>query len=571
MKTARSVKSALKGLPKTLEESYDVVYKQMLDLDLDARMTAENAVRWLLCAKRPLRSLEFMAALTVSKVEEASPLPEEEPRSAIEELLDICCNLIVLDESLDTFRMAHLSVREYFEQKSDFDKITVNSLAAESCIDTLMASDGIDEGFRDFKFYATISWPEHCQEISSDGPQGALAAKMKLFLFENGEASTFFKQWVARIHNEVHYWPDLKRAQRRKLEDSGTLPPTPQFVASSYGLSWILKEMVKYKSFDRDIRVRCGDTGFNLASIWGYKSIVEEFLHAGADIDVPGNDGRTPLIIAAEHGHQDLVRFLISKGANINATWAQGRTPLHEAVHWGQYAIAKILLDNGADIARCDRHGVSPLITSVQRDRTFIPGVFYDGDATITPEKNDNGTGLFYSGEMMRLLVDHGVDLLSPANRTALHEAVRSSNASAVKIFVEAGVDVNYADSEDARPLDYALGVGLADAVGILLTHGAIPGLRWEKTTYHVCQWTKEVWYPQLLQALDLGQGETPAPFIPMPEATETRISREDSVVITKDSPDIPYIWIRVPPNMTSVNFVKFTTDSHDQGIFDDN
>jgi hypothetical protein len=31
-------------------------------------------------------------------------------------LLDFCCNLVVLDKSLDTFRMGHLSVREYFEK-----------------------------------------------------------------------------------------------------------------------------------------------------------------------------------------------------------------------------------------------------------------------------------------------------------------------------------------------------------------------------------------------------------------------------------------------------------------------
>lgn len=81
----------------------------------ETRTIAQNTIRWLLCSKQQLQSSELIAAVYMSLDRE---LLDDEDYDFItaDGLLDFCCNLVVLDKSLDTFRMGHLSVREYFEK-----------------------------------------------------------------------------------------------------------------------------------------------------------------------------------------------------------------------------------------------------------------------------------------------------------------------------------------------------------------------------------------------------------------------------------------------------------------------
>lgn len=45
-------------------------------------------------------------------------------------ILDICCNLVVLDKTLNVFRFAHLSVRDFFENMPDFSPQKSHSVVA---------------------------------------------------------------------------------------------------------------------------------------------------------------------------------------------------------------------------------------------------------------------------------------------------------------------------------------------------------------------------------------------------------------------------------------------------------
>ena len=51
-----------------------------------------------------------------------------------DQILDICCNLVVFDTTLDTFRFVHLSVREFLEKRQEYNSTITNSLAAEACL-----------------------------------------------------------------------------------------------------------------------------------------------------------------------------------------------------------------------------------------------------------------------------------------------------------------------------------------------------------------------------------------------------------------------------------------------------
>lgn len=131
MKTASAVRKALGKLPKTLKESYNVIYSQMLDTDPDILRKSEIVIKFLLCAKRQLKTAEFIRAVYANcySPENTTPTSPNDELLPVEEVLDICCNLVVWDQTVDTFRAAHLSVREHFEKKPYFEKHEIDAQA----------------------------------------------------------------------------------------------------------------------------------------------------------------------------------------------------------------------------------------------------------------------------------------------------------------------------------------------------------------------------------------------------------------------------------------------------------
>ena len=67
-------------------------------------------------------------------------------------------------------------------------------------------------------------------------------------------------------------------------------------------------------------------------------------LAAGANADVPRNDGATPLWIASQMGHDHIVKLLLQNGANVDAVRNDGATPLFKASHKGHHAVVHELL-----------------------------------------------------------------------------------------------------------------------------------------------------------------------------------------------------------------------------------
>lgn len=143
------------------------------------------------------------------------------------EILDYCCNLIVLDETLDIFRMAHLSVREYFEKKTGYEQIQMQTMATHACLNTLLANDALQWTALDgFKVYATVFWPFHCSEIGPDGPSGELLATTKRFLYKDRhgntvhEASDCYKVWRENVSSIVTAAKRTNSIQYRRISSS---------------------------------------------------------------------------------------------------------------------------------------------------------------------------------------------------------------------------------------------------------------------------------------------------------------------------------------------------------------
>ncbi len=72
---------------------------------------------------------------------------------------------------------------------------------------------------------------------------------------------------------------------------------------------------------------------------------------------------------------------------------------------------------------------------------------------------------------------DVGVAARNPMQVQALHAAVASRNADAVRLLLEAGADVNGRQQAGYTPVMGAAGAGRDDLVDLLLAHGADPSL----------------------------------------------------------------------------------------------
>ncbi|KAF8428797.1 hypothetical protein EV426DRAFT_527835, partial [Tirmania nivea] len=113
MQSESDVKRNLTTLPDTLKDIYNELYNGILTQKGSAPRIALNAFRWIQCSKEPLSSETLLDAVTV-EVDTTGEFSQTGP-ARVKQLLTICHNLIILDEKLNTFRFAHLSVDEYLE------------------------------------------------------------------------------------------------------------------------------------------------------------------------------------------------------------------------------------------------------------------------------------------------------------------------------------------------------------------------------------------------------------------------------------------------------------------------
>ncbi|KIM99246.1 hypothetical protein OIDMADRAFT_65994, partial [Oidiodendron maius Zn] len=127
MRIEADVQQELGHLPKTLADLYAVIYKQILDSGQHSRQIAERVLKWLLIAQRPLKPAELLAAVSVDYYGNFTRLNSQD-------ILNITCNLVVLDKFSDAFRYAHLSVLEYLETQPEYSRDNTHLMAAERCL-----------------------------------------------------------------------------------------------------------------------------------------------------------------------------------------------------------------------------------------------------------------------------------------------------------------------------------------------------------------------------------------------------------------------------------------------------
>ncbi|KAH9010035.1 hypothetical protein EDB84DRAFT_1280103 [Lactarius hengduanensis] len=313
----QSIRRTLNELPKSLDETYERVLKE---IGMANRDHAHRLLQCLTAAARPLRVEELaeILALDFDEAEGATPKLKEDWRWEDRQraVLSTCSSLIteVDDGDFRVVQFSHFSVKEFLTSdrlaasKGDASYFHIipehaHTTLAQACLGTLLQLNGnaddnpVDDGFP-LARYASRHWVEHAQfgKVSSRIEDGMRR------LFDS--TKPHFSAWL-----ELHDIDDLWVHFGLFPKDRGS----PLYYASLCGFHDLAAQIIV--EYPEQINARGGYNHSPLVvALYKRHFEVAELLHRhGAVVDVTDDvDHRTPLFAASWDGSIDVTQWLLN-------------------------------------------------------------------------------------------------------------------------------------------------------------------------------------------------------------------------------------------------------------------
>jgi ankyrin repeat protein len=441
-----NVRRILEKLPKTLDETYERVLK---NINENNREHARRLLHCLAVSVRPLCVEELAEILTFDfDVEEGSIpkfRPDRRPRNQEHAILSICSSLITIvgNQGSRVVQFSHLSVKEFLTSSHLTSStrplslyhvlpLPAHTILSQVCLGLLLQSNnrGHDKsvGASPLSEYAAQHWATHAQfgDVASQVVDGME------FLFDS---------------NKPHFadWLDLYDID---TESGGKLlseRPSPLYYSALCGFRGLVQHIaVKNPQY---INAVGGSYGFPIVAALcrNHFTVAEVLLDLGGRVDVRDIRKQTVLHIAVEQhdkGTFGAVLFLLENGADVNAKRDDLWTPLHLAFHVGNLKAARILLEHRADVNARNDDGQTPLhlLSSWEAQQDEDDGTedakhLLERGANVNERDKDNATPLHLAShykrlEIVRVLLDHGakIDLEKDQGRTPLQLAIAGND-----------------------------------------------------------------------------------------------------------------------------------------------
>ncbi|KAF4419546.1 Alpha-latrocrustotoxin-Lt1a [Colletotrichum fructicola] len=309
-RSVKAIKDALRKLA-TGSSAYDSAYEEAMERiegQLDEQKTlAKDALSWIVCARRPLETLELQHALAV---ERGTTELDEDNITELEDIVSVCAGLVTIDEESGVIRLVHYTTQEYFER------------TAEQWLPTYF---GLKEAF--------IMVLERSRKVVDINARDDDEFTPLFYAVMGGKAD--FISWLLSV-DEVE--ADLKSSKFKSY--------TPVHIAAMMGNVVGILPFIESDKADLDIEDSWGQTPLEKAARGGYVEIVKALVES--DRVCVNSPARTPLTHAAGKGRVEVVKFLLGTGkVNANEANKFGETPLNNALYSGTADTARCLLDSG--------------------------------------------------------------------------------------------------------------------------------------------------------------------------------------------------------------------------------
>ena len=425
---SRNVDNVLNELPKSLDETYQRVLKEIDEVNQN---DVHRLLQCLVVSVRPLRVDELAEVLAVD-FDGAEGIPKLNPdwrwEDQEEALQAACSSLIAIVDTGHSrvVQFSHFSVKEFLTSPRLADARgevscyhispePAHMILAQSCLGVLLRlDDRTEEESIEARFplarYAAEHWVDHAQfeNVSSRLWKGM----EHLFNPDKPHFST----WL-RLHDiDTEPYPDsvLYEFVTAPFDRSNA---SPLYYAALCGFHDLAEHLVvKHR---QDVNARGGYYMAPLVAALGGKhfQVAELLYQHGATVVIRGCYEATPLHGVSYSGDLEIMQWLLSRGPDANVLKSRtGRTPLHCAAITGQLEAARILLQHNADPNAQNKAGQTPLHFASRYCHPNVARLLRSLCADINPRDNRGSTPLHLASSdrwiaLARVLLEHGADI----------------------------------------------------------------------------------------------------------------------------------------------------------------
>jgi hypothetical protein len=214
--------------------------------------------------------------------------------------------LILFDTTLDTFRFAHLSVREFLQNRQEYYSAATNSLVAESCLLGLFwaAYNPAVEIFlsqygeplanrlpvwKDFRIYSTTYWARHCKLAATHRTEGVLKDFFEFFLSNESDPTSPLALWTSSVQKTLRHPFDFQSGERypfdfrldEHMQEIIAASAIPVFLACSFDFPEVIADQITRKGFRADYTNGKGHTALQVAVKFGSCEVITVMLNNG--------------------------------------------------------------------------------------------------------------------------------------------------------------------------------------------------------------------------------------------------------------------------------------------------
>jgi len=481
----------LDALPTDMESAYKSVLKRIEKRRLS---TVNKILSWLFHAQRPLRRGELREALAVrlGRATLSKPLVQSDM------LVQYCQGLVTIDETTETVRFSHFTVKEFLYKHYQDELLSVVDCAKVYL--TYMNFDVFEMGpcanvdnykqrIEDYQFseYVVLYWGSYtkdrgekdsdvrgilCKFFRSPGKRAAVRQIQLLFQYPLSSIMRY-KLWQLG-EDDLNVWTPLHTLANEGLDIFYERITTSGNAAITDG---DLRGIEFGTLHSRDEQ---GCLPLGAASVPGHLTIVTLMIENGADVCAKDNYGSTALHRAAEEGHVEVVKVLIGNDTEINAKENNGRTALHRAAGGGHVEVVKVLIDNDAEINARDNDGETALQCCAMQGHVEVVTVLINNDAEINAKDSEGWTALHGAAlgghvEVVKVLIDNDAEINAKENQgwTALHRAAEEGHVEVVKVLIDNDAEINAKDNDGETALHRAAEEGHVEVVKVLIDNDA--------------------------------------------------------------------------------------------------